>query len=254
MHPSGVTRSAGIAGERSTAQLSPQLLSRIAEKLYPKGPALFRALQRYRPYICPFEELIPEVPVGASVLDIGCGGGLFLGLIDATGLKPEGVGFDVSAPAIRLAESMAAGIRKRGGHLQFRRLEPDMSWPGGKFDVVSMIDVIHHVPRSAQEDVIRRACRKVKPGGTFLYKDMVGRPRWRALANRMHDLVLARQWIHYVSAGDVESWAADEGMNLARSELINRLWYGHELRVFRRPKHQGRAGKRCSSRALQSQR
>lgn len=216
--------------------LSPRILSDKAATLYSDGPILFRALQRYRPYICPFEELLSEMPSDASVLDIGCGGGLFLGLIDAIGLKPKGQGFDVSAPAIRLAESMAARNRKRGGDLHFQRLDHDASWPSGQFDVVAMIDVIHHVRPSAQEDVIRRACQKVKLGGLFLYKDMVKRPRWRALANRMHDLVLARQWIHYVPVADVERWAADEEMKLERSELINRLWYGHELRVFRRPK------------------
>lgn len=226
--------------------LTPDALSKMAARIYPEGPLLFRALQRYRPYICPFEELIPEVPAGASVLDIGCGGGLFLGLVDAAGLKPQGTGFDVSAPAIRLAEKMAAAVEKqRGGHLDFRRIDADAPWPEGEFDVVAMIDVIHHVPPSAQEDVIRRACRKVKPGGLFLYKDMVKRPAWRALANRMHDLVLARQWIHYVPVGEVERWAADEGMTLERSALINRLWYGHELRVFRRPKTKAR-GKRAS--------
>ena len=219
-------------------KLSPRILSDKATTLYPKGPALFRALQRYRPYICPFDELLPEVPSGASVLDIGCGGGLFLGLIDAIGLRPRGEGFDVSAPAIRLAKNMAASNRDHGGELHFQRLDPDSSWPAGEFDVVAMIDVIHHVPPAAQEDVIRRACQKAKPGGIFLYKDMVKRPRWRALANRMHDLVLARQWIHYVPVADVERWAADEEMKLERSELMNRLWYGHELRVFRRPKRE----------------
>ena len=222
--------------------LTPNGLSTMAASIYPEGPLLFRALQRYRPYICPFEELIPEVPAGASVLDIGCGGGLFLGLVDAAGLRPEGTGFDVSAPAIRLAEKMAAAVRKKGGRLAFQRVDADAAWPAGAFDVVAMIDVIHHVPPAAQEDVIRRACRKVKPGGAFLYKDMVRRPRWRALANRLHDLVLARQWIHYAAVADVERWAADEGMKLERSALINRLWYGHELRVFRRPKARAKAG------------
>jgi 2-polyprenyl-3-methyl-5-hydroxy-6-metoxy-1,4-benzoquinol methylase len=217
-------------------ELTPAALSRMAAAIYPEGPVLFRALQRYRPYICPFEELIPEVPADASVLDIGCGGGLFLGLVNAAGLRPLGTGFDVSVPAIRLAEAMAVTVHKRwGGQLDFRRIDAHAPWPEGEFDVVAMIDVLHHVPGEAQEDVIRRACRKVKPGGRFLYKDMVRRPRWRALANRIHDLVLARQWIRYAPVSEVERWAANEGMELERAALINRLWYGHELRVFRRP-------------------
>ena len=213
---------------------TPRSLSRMAARLYPEGPLLFRTLQRYRPFICPFEKLIVEVPECAKILDIGCGGGLLLGLLAAAGLRPDGTGFDVSRPAIALAQRMAAASDLAGARLDFRRLDADAPWPGGDFDVVSMIDVIHHVRPSEQEKAIRRACGKVRPGGLFLYKDMVERPLWRAVANRLHDLVLARQWIHYVPVRDVEHWAANEGLVVERSELINRWWYGHELRVFRR--------------------
>ena len=223
-------------------RLTAGALSRMAAGIYPEGPVLFRALQKYRPYICPFEALIEEVPEGASVLDIGCGGGLFLGLVDAAGLKPEGTGFDVSRPAIDLAQRMAAAARPSGARLDFRRLDADAPWPDGDFDVVAMIDVIQHVPPSEQEAVIRRACRKVRPGGLFLYKDMVEKPWWRAAANRLHDLVLARQWIHYLPVKEVERWAEDEGLVLDRSELINRWWYGHELRVFRKPPAAAKVG------------
>lgn len=220
-----------------TGTLTPQTLSDVAGAMYPQGSTLFRTLQRYRPYICPFEDLIAEVPVGASVLDVGCGGGLFLGLLAALGREPYGVGFDVSSHGIGLATGMAARANARPGKgdLRFIRLDAEAPWPPGQYDVVSMIDVIHHVPPAAQEACIRRASRTVAPGGIFLFKDMVSRPVWRALANRMHDLVLARQWIHYVPVAKVEAWAADEGMVLERSDRIDRLWYGHELRVFRRP-------------------
>ena len=203
----------------------------MAAQLYPDGPLLFRLLQQYRPFICPFEALIVEVPEGSKILDIGCGGGLLLGLLGASGLRPNGTGFDVSRPAIALAQRMAVASKAQ---LDFRRLDADAPWPEGDFDVVSMIDVIHHVRPSEQEATIRRACNKVRPGGAFLYKDMVKRPFWRAAANRLHDLVLARQWIHYVPVRDAEHWAADEGLVVERSELINCWWYGHELRVFRR--------------------
>src|SRR5207237_246924 len=72
--------------------LTARALSQMASELYPSGPPLFRALQVYRPYICPFEALISEVPKDATVLDIGCGGGLFLGLLDAAGRRPDAIG------------------------------------------------------------------------------------------------------------------------------------------------------------------
>ncbi len=208
-------------------------LSSAARRLYDEGPALFRRLQHYRPYICPFEELIPLVPSGSRVLDVGCGGGLFLTLMaDRIGLG-DSIGFDANATVIGLAQGAAQ--RAQLDTLEFRHLAVEEAWPEGEFDVVSIIDVMHHVPPDAQRDVIKLCAQHVKPGGILLYKDMCRRPLWRAWMNRLHDLVLARQWIHYAPVQDVVAWARIEGLTLERSTSMNRLWYGHELRVFRKP-------------------
>jgi hypothetical protein len=56
-----------------------------------------------------------------------------------------------------------------------------------------------------------------------------------AAANRMHDLMLARQWIHYVHLSDVMDWASQEGLNAIKHQTYRRLFYNHELVLFRRP-------------------
>ncbi|MEC9374274.1 MAG: class I SAM-dependent methyltransferase [Planctomycetota bacterium] len=207
-------------------------MSRAARGLYTRGPGLVRVLQHYRPYICPFEALIARTPRGASVLDVGCGGGLFLALLMHSGRLGAGLGFDVSEAAIRAAQEMAAGAGFE--RVRFERRDLEEGWPEGAFDVVSIIDVMHHVPPAAQRDVIRTAASRLKRGGLLIYKDMVRRPLWRAWANRLHDLALARQWIHYAAIEDVERWAIAEGLRQVAAERHDRLWYGHELRVFER--------------------
>jgi SAM-dependent methyltransferase len=72
--------------------------------------------------------------------------------------------------------------------------------PRGPFDVGSLIDVMHHVPPVEQQGLFAGAAKRVRPGGVF-YKDMRVKPRWKAWANRLHDLALARQWnSHRLSA------------------------------------------------------
>ena len=83
---------------------------------------------------------------------------------------------------------------KKPDCIAFERRDAQQDWPSGPFDIVSVIDVMHHVPTIAQRTVIERAASRLKPGGLLVYKDMVERPRWRAWKNRLHDLVLARQW------------------------------------------------------------
>lgn len=211
-------------------------LHREARGLFPTGPSLIRLLQHYRPFIAPFEELIPLVPEGGRVLDIGCGGGLWIGLLAATGKlgdNGQAVGFDSSKPAIALAQQMRLP-GDTGPRVRFEHLDVRAPWPEGTFDVVCLLDVLHHVPPDAQAGVIRQAAAKVSPGGLFIYKDMCRRPRWRALANRLHDLALAHQWIHYAPVEQVSRWAVGEGLRLDHAASFARLWYGHELRVFRK--------------------
>lgn len=231
------THGAARTGETPVSQrgrpddVAPGHLCASSRELFTGGPLLRRKLQHWRPRICPFHRLIPHVPQNATVLDVGCGCGLFLGLLAKSGPDVRGIGFDVSAEAIAIAQTMAAGA---GGKLEFLRLDIDEPWPQGAFDVVSIIDVMHHVPPDRQRAVLKTAAAHVAPGGMLLYKDMCRRPRWRAAANRLHDLLLARQWIHYLPIEDVERWAAEDGLSLEHAEQINMLWYGHELRIFRK--------------------
>jgi 2-polyprenyl-3-methyl-5-hydroxy-6-metoxy-1,4-benzoquinol methylase len=203
-----------------------------AKRLF-SDSSLTSTVQRYRPFICPFAELIEPVPGGSNVLDIGCGAGLYLGLLASLGRIREGIGFDASPSAIAAAQRMSQKVVPV--RLDFRHLGVDEKWPDGRFDVVSLIDVMHHVPKLVRADVIRLAADRVRPGGLFIYKDMVRRPLWRAAANRAHDLVMARQWISYEPVETVEAQCRVIGLELTQRQDINMLWYGHELRVFRRP-------------------
>ena len=209
-------------------------LSRLAKELYTSGPFLLRKLQHWRPYICPFEKLVVHVREGTQVLDVGCGSGLLLSLTAGLGTKFEGVGFDVSRQGIELATRMTsrAATIAPGAKLSFQRLDIDAAWPPGEFDVVFLVDVLHHVPAQSQRPFFRQVTSKVKPGGALIYKDMCLRPWWMAQANRLQDLVVAREWIHYVPVQALEDWAASDGMRVVLREDMSRLWSGHELRVM----------------------
>ena len=97
-----------------------------------------------------------------------------------------------------------------------------------------MIDVMHHIPPQAQRGAFLEAAGRVRAGGVFLYKDMCDAPVWRAGMNRLHDLVMARQWIRYLPIEDADRWAAEAGLVREVAEEHAMLWYGHEIRMYRR--------------------
>ena len=212
----------------------PGELASLAASIYRESPPVRRLLMTLRPHICPFERLIESVPEGAAVLDVGCGAGLFLGLLAATGRRFRGVGFDASATAIREAAAMAALLKVQGnaGELWFEHRDVRSTWPEGPFDVVSIIDVMHHVPLDHRRALLEQARAALRPGGLLIFKDIGDRPRWRATANLLHDLLMTRELVRYTPLREVEAWGRVLAMEPLASERINRLWYGHDLMLL----------------------
>lgn len=62
-------------------------------------------------------------------------------------------------------------------------------------------------------------------------QDMCNQPSWRANANRLHDLILASDVIHYVPIHLVEAWAEESGTGALAKEILRSPWYRHELRI-----------------------
>ena len=207
----------------------------VARKGYLQAHPVERFLALARPSICPFHILLDQVPGEAeSVLDIGCGTGLFVNSLAAKGTITSAVGIDVSSRALTAAIA-ASQLLTHDQKVEFRAHDVAAGLPDGQFDLVSMIDVMHHVEPDSQLNALREAISRLAPGGILLYKDMVDRPHWRAWANRCHDLLLARQWIHYLPLTEVLATAHDEGLTLVHQQRINTLWYGHELAVMKAP-------------------
>ena len=113
-----------------------------------------------------FDPIVAAVPPNSHVLDVGCGEGLLLGLLIELGRASTAVGFDTSAGAIRNARDMAqaSGL---GASAVFKHLDDDSKWPteDGPFDVVTMIDVMHHLKPAEQGRIWTRIAGTLRPGG-----------------------------------------------------------------------------------------
>jgi 2-polyprenyl-3-methyl-5-hydroxy-6-metoxy-1,4-benzoquinol methylase len=215
--------------------ISAQEVSRVVSAIYPSGPSLVQLAQRHRYRIAPVHRVLAEVPAASSVLDIGCGGELFLNCLAALGRIRSGHGFDASPTAIRVARAAAARLGGSGSRVlpsfDVRRAEQGL--PEGTFDVVLLADVLHHVPEAARQRLFLAAASRLAVGGVLVIKEMGADPAWRACANRVHDLVLARQWVSHLPRGTMDGWARAAALELTVSERIHMLWYSHDLAVYR---------------------
>jgi SAM-dependent methyltransferase len=208
----------------------------VVNELYRTERSLDGLRQRLRPRIAPFHRLLPLVPPDSTVLDIGCGAGLWSGLLAVAGQASFVHGVDTSGAAVevarRMREHLPEPLRDR---LFFERRDATAGLPESEFDVVSMVDVVHHLPPRHQRPAIAEAWRRVRPGGLFLYKDMASKPWYCAAMNRMHDLVMAREWIHYYPVSGVEGMALRDGGSVEDAGTARMWWwYRHEWRLFRK--------------------
>jgi SAM-dependent methyltransferase len=212
-------------------------ISKLAWQIYCDAPISIRLLSSARTYICPMTPLLVEVPHHSTIFDIGCGNGLFLSLLIANGQVREGIGTDLNIQALDSAKLATKRLTETQPEIKvnFIQTADFKEWPDTHFSVVSMIDVMHHIPPQAQYSVFEAAVGRVASGGRFIYKDMCRKPWWKAMANRLHDLLLARQWINYVPIETIEEWGSRCGLQLEHKSCYSRYVYGHEKLVFVKP-------------------
>ena len=110
------------------------------------------------------------------ILDVGCGFGLFAAYFGQTHPRRRIVGVDPSVRRIALATSVARSLGLRDhsfvvGDVRTAPLE-------GPFDAVYVLDVMHHLPRDDQRQVLERLRSLLVPGGMLLMKDITTEPRF----------------------------------------------------------------------------
>jgi 2-polyprenyl-3-methyl-5-hydroxy-6-metoxy-1,4-benzoquinol methylase len=110
------------------------------------------------------------------ILDVGCGFGLFAAYFGQTQPRRRIVGVDPSVRRIALATEVARslGLRDHAFVVGDVRTAPLQ----GPFDAVYVLDVMHHLPRNDQEQVLERLRSLLAPGGMLLIKDITTEPRF----------------------------------------------------------------------------
>jgi SAM-dependent methyltransferase len=138
----------------------------LAPVLHPGAPAWFNRLideLQFRAFRRALA--LAEIPRGSPVLDVGCGTGRWLRRYQALGFQATGV--DATLGMLELAAergTTAPLIASEATHLPFA---------DAKFDCVSDITVIQHIPRSLQPRALREMVRVLKPGGRLILMALI---------------------------------------------------------------------------------
>lgn len=134
------------------------------------GEAFAQKRPRLQPGIA---RLLPRIPSGAAVLDVGCGHGMVLRGLRAQGFRGRYVGLDFSAPLLALAQAEGANPPPGADFRFVQRDLLDENWAQGlpaPFDFVVAFSVFHHLPgRENHRRVLRQIRSLLAPDGRFFH-------------------------------------------------------------------------------------
>ena len=138
-------------------------------------PVRFHALGRF--LSCPFLQVVARLPPHARLLDLGAGHGTFALLATASGAAASAVAVD---PDLRkpLATYRRPGVRLVAGYGDAVQ---------GRFDAVSVLDVLCRMPIAAWDDFLGGARERLVPGGTLLLKEIDPTRPWKGAWNRLQE-------------------------------------------------------------------
>ncbi len=146
---------------------------------------------KYRRYI---DFVRPHLVPGATTLDVGCATGLFPKMLSDLGYKAEG---------IELNPTSALWGRQNYGVCIHEGMLDSLLTAGGRFDLISMTDVLEHTVCPPQE--VRKAHELLKQGGHFLvtFPDILS-PSSRYL--RLLSMCTKREWLWWTCHIPLHTW------------------------------------------------
>jgi arsenite methyltransferase len=115
--------------------------------------------------------LFADLPVGSTVLDLGCGGGMD-SIIAARRVGPAGRVIGIDFSEAMLARARAAKEMANLPHLEFQRGDAEcLPLPGATIDVALVNGIFNLNPR--RQEILSELVRVLRPGGQAYVAELI---------------------------------------------------------------------------------
>jgi 2-polyprenyl-6-hydroxyphenyl methylase/3-demethylubiquinone-9 3-methyltransferase len=189
----------------------------------------FRPLHEINPLR--LEWINARVPLaGKTVIDIGCGGGILTESMARKGASVTGI--DLSDKALKVADlhGLESGVQVRYEKISAEDMalrEP------GRFDVVTCMEMLEHVPDPAA--IVRACAQLVKPGGHVFFSTLNRNPKSYlfAIIGAEYMLRLLPRGTHdfakFIKPAELGQFARNAGLNV---DGIKGMTYNPLTRIY----------------------
>lgn len=166
---------------------------------------------------------------GKSLLDIGCGGGIFAEAAANDGAHVLGV--DASAAAIQCAQQHAAETKDENKTRQLNYQRYEGVPPQGEYDIVTCLEMLEHVPQP--EAIVADIAQVLKVGGVAVFSTINRTPLAYMLAivglERVARALPAgsHAFDDFITPEELARWCKDAGLSVTGVVGIPYSPFGH---------------------------
>ena len=134
---------------------------------------------------CPWDSMLMNMPSGETLIDIGCGHGLLINLLDMKGNRyKKMIGTDLSEDKIKIAKT------SENDHVIF--LATDFAELKECADVYSIYDVLYLVPYNEQKKILKNIYDKLSQKGYLVIKEVDTKPLIKFIWNYFEELIMVK--------------------------------------------------------------
>jgi len=175
---------------------------------------------------------------GAAVLDVGCGGGILAEAMARRGAKVTGI--DLSEKALTVAQ-LHLLESKLDVEYQSVSAEDYAAAHAGKFDVVTCMELLEHVPEPGA--MVAACARLVRPGGQVFFSTINRNPKSYLFAVVGAEYVLGllpkgtHDYMRFIKPSELSRWSREAGLRIdeligmSYNPITRRYWLGRDCDV-----------------------
>tara|TARA_E500000075_G_scaffold50957_1_gene45779 strand:- start:772 stop:1482 length:711 start_codon:yes stop_codon:yes gene_type:complete len=198
----------------------------------------FRPLHQINPLRVDFIEERSSMK-DKKVLDVGCGGGILAEALNELGANVTGI--DASENTIGVAKSHSSSIGSDVIYIQNTIEEFISSHPNEKFDVITCLEMLEHVP--SPNEIIKSCSNLLKDDGNIFFSTINRNPRSYLFAVIGAEYILnllpkgTHDYEKFIKPSELAKWIREAGLNsketigLSYNPITGNYWLGKDIQV-----------------------
>lgn len=144
-------------------------------RLYKNAPLRYKFYTVTRCAICPLIEIEKYVPRDGTILDSGCGHGIFTNLLAMKSNRRYVIGMDISENKIKVATSTLFERK----NIEFKVGDLKESLNVKDIRCLTLIDILCYIPLDEKIKLLKKNYNLLQVGGVVIIKSIQEFPRWK---------------------------------------------------------------------------